>query len=63
MTGRASNDRGRTFGPYTREDSRPEPQKTVQRALEPRVAPERSADRAAQPVKPRGGPPKPRGMR
>jgi hypothetical protein len=63
MTGRTSSDRGRTFGPYTRDTARPEPHKTVQRALAPRAAPELPAERASQPVKPRGGPPKPRGVR
>ena len=63
MSGRTSSDRGRAFGPYTRETSRPEPQKTVQRAVEPRVAPGRPAEQASQPMKPRGGPPRPRGVR
>ena len=63
MTGKSSHDRGRTFGPDTRDAARPEPQKTVLRALEPRGTPERSAERGAQPVKPRGGPPRPRGVR
>ena len=63
MNGRTSSDRGRAFGPYTREVSRPEPQKTVHRTVEPRVKPEAQGERASQPVKPRGGPPRPRGVR
>jgi len=61
MTGKAWNERG----PYTRDAARPEPQKSVVRA-EPRGTPEHPSERAAQPVRPvrpRGGPPRPRGVR
>jgi hypothetical protein len=63
MTGKSSHDRGRTVGPQTRDTARPEPQRTVMRAVEPRGTAERSAEQASRPVQPRRGPPRPRGVR
>ena len=60
MTTRPPNDRAR---PATRGESRPTPHKGVARIAEPRAAPEHPAERAARPVRPRTGPPRPRGVR
>lgn len=60
MTQKSGHDRAR---PSTRDATRPEPHKASMRAVPPRGAPELSAERAAQPVRPRGGPPRPRGVR
>jgi hypothetical protein len=56
---RDQHDRGR---PGTRDTARPTPHKGVTRIAEPRGTPE-PATRGALPVKPRGGPPRPRGVR
>jgi hypothetical protein len=49
--------------PSTRHETRPEPHKATTRAVTPRSSPVISPERASQPVRPRGGPPRPRGVR
>jgi hypothetical protein len=54
------NENGR---PHPRAAARPEPHKATSRTLTPRSSPTISPERAAQPVRPRTGPPRPRGVR
>jgi hypothetical protein len=53
-------ERGR---PNTRDETRPEPHKAITRHVTPRGMPAMTDERATQPVRPRGGPPRPRGVR